>query len=302
MFEFDKMASDLEGKATSFVKSGVSELSALNKKYNPFAAGGGGAGRTGGIWRYPLTIADQQHTSRLVFTATSSIEGDSPDAGRSKAFGNVKGLKFRDTGAVFLYMPKLQQAYTQNYSEEGRGLIWQLAKAFNSAGGIDKFGDASAAALKTGVTAGIQAIAPNLVRDFYQNVKNQYMSSHFTGTQLRKQKFDFELRPRNEEELFQIAGILQFFKANSATSLVNGGDLLTTPCRWIIEEVSTNYAGRHIAPFRFGPAYLVDVQIDKTPDGQWKTFENGDPIAINLTLEFMEITIVTRDDIEKLGL
>ena len=127
------------------------------------------------------------------------------------------------------------------------------------------------------------------------------MSSHFTGTVLRQQKFDFELRPRNMAELVQVAGLIQFFKANSATSL-SVGDTMGTPSRWIIEELCTNTAGRIIAPFRFGPAYLTSINIDKTPDGSWKTFESGDPIAMNLTLEFMEITIVTKEDIEKLGL
>ncbi|MNV35013.1 Tail-tube assembly protein [compost metagenome] len=241
------------------------------------------------------------HSSRLVFTATTVITGDEPDAGKSKAFGNYKRLRFSDIGSVFMYMPKMQQSYTQNYSDDGRGLIWQMYNAFQSAGGVDNFGDAGAAALKVGIAQGINTVAPGMTRDFSQTVKNQYMSSHFTGTQLRKQKFDFELRPRNEEELFQVAGLIQFFKANSASSLGASGTM-STPARWIIEEVCKNTAGRHIAPFRFGPAYLADVQIDKTPDGSWRTFESGDPIAINLTLEFMEITIITREDIENLGL
>lgn len=305
MFGLEKTLEDISGKAKNFVMGGANEIKngvdSFNKKWNPYANGGAGNGSTGGIWKYPLTLQDQQHSSRLVFTATSPIPGDEPDAGRSKVFGNVKGLKFRDIGAVFLYMPKIQQSYTQMYSEDGRGIIWQMVKAFQSKGGVDNFGDASAAALQTGGAEIANKVAPGLVRDFSQTVKNPHLSSHFTGTALRKQTFDFELRPRNEDELFQMAGLLQFFKANSATSLT-AGDTMSTPSRWIIEEISTNTAQRHIAPFRFGPAYLVDVKIDKTPDGYWKTFQSGDPIAINLTLEFMEITIVTRDDIEKLGL
>lgn len=305
MSEFGNLASSLLDKGKNFVTStsndAINTASSLNKKWNPYAAGGGAAGQSKGIWKYPLTIQVPQHTSRLVFTATNAISGDETDSGRAKAFGNWKRLSFRDIGSVFLYMPKLQQAYTQNYTDDGRGLIWQMYNAFQAAGGVDNFGDSMAAGLKTGIAQGAQTIAPGLVRDFSQVVKNQHMSSHFTGTQLRKQRFDFELRPRNEEELYQIAGLIQFFKANSATSL-SAGDTMITPSRWIIEEISTNTAGRHIAPFRFGPAYLADVQIDKTPDGSWKTFESGDPIAINLTLEFMEITIVTREDIENLGL
>lgn len=299
------LASNALDKAKNFVTKTGSDLankaSSLNKQFNAFAGSGNTTGKTAGNWRYPLTLSEPQHTSRLAFTATNAISGDEPDAGRSKAFGEFKRMMFRDIGSVFLYMPKLQQSYTQNYSDDGRGLIWQMVNAFQSAGGVDKFGDASAAALKTGISQGISTVAPGLTRDFSQVVKNQHMSSHFTGTQLRRQKFEFELRPRNEDELVQIAGLIQFFKANSATSL-SSGDTMGTPCRWIIEELTTQKANRHIAPFRFGPAYLADVSIDKTPDGQWKTFESGDPIGINLTLEFIEITIVTKQDIEDLDL
>jgi hypothetical protein len=297
--------SNLLDKGKNFVTSTGSDIangaSSLNKKFNAYAGSGNTGGTTRGNWKYPLTLQASQHTSRLAFTATNAISGDEPDAGRSKAFGEFKRMMFRDVGSVFLYMPKLQQSYTQNYSDDGRGLIWQMVNAFQAAGGVDKFGDASAAALKTGVAQVANTAAPGLVRDFSQVVKNQHMSSHFTGTQLRRQKFDFELRPRNEDELIQIAGIIQFFAANSATNL-SSGDTMGTPCRWIIEEITTDSANRHIKPFRFGPAFLADVSIDKTPDGSWKTFESGDPIGINLTLEFVEITIVTKQDIEDLGL
>lgn len=299
-------ATNTADKAKSFVVGAVGSaaqgLENLNDKYNPFANSGGGTTNTRGIFKYPLTIQDTQHTSRLVFTATNAVSGDEPDAGRAKAFGNWKHLKFRDIGSVFMYMPKLQQAYTQNYSDDGRGLIWQMWNQIQANGGMGNLiGEAGAAALQTAAAQTAQTVAPGMVRDFSQTVKNQHMSSHFTGTVLRQQKFDFELRPRNMDELVQIAGLIQFFKANSATSL-KAGDTMGTPSRWIIEELCTNTAGRIIAPFRFGPAYLTNINIDKTPDGSWKTFASGDPIAMNLTLEFMEITIVTKEDIEKLGL
>lgn len=305
MSEIGNLASGLLDKGKNFVKATASDISngaaSLNKKFNPYAGSGNVSGQAKGNWKYPLTLQGTQHTSRLVFTATNAISGDEPDAGRAKAFGNWKRLKFRDIGSVFMYMPKLQQSYTQNYSDDGRGILWQLVNAFQAAGGVDNFGNASAAALKTGVAEVANNVAPGVVRDFSQVVKNQHMSSHFTGTQLRKQKFEFELRPRNEDELYEIGGLITFFKANSATSL-SAGDTMGTPARWIIEEISTDTGHRHIAPFRFGPAYLADVTLDKTPDGSWKTFESGDPIAVILTLEFMEITIVTREDIENLGL
>lgn len=294
---------DVTAKANSYISDGADKIKDGFNKLTPYGSNNSvGPSNSRGIWKYPATLQTPQHTSRLVFTATNAVGGDEPDSGRAKAFGNWKHMKFRDIGSVFMYMPKIQQSYTQNYSDDGRGLLWQMWNQIQANGGMGNLiGDAGAAALKTATAQGLNTVAPGIVRDFSQTVKNQHMSSHFTGTALRQQKFDFELRPRNMDELVQIAGLLQFFKANSATSL-SAGDTMGTPSRWIIEELCVDRAARVIEPFRFGPAYLTNVQIDKTPDGAWKTFSSGDPIAINLTLEFMEITIVTREDIEKLGL
>jgi hypothetical protein len=290
--------SDFAGEVVSDFAAKADEL---GRKFVPFyGKGAGSSGNTLGMYRYPMTLADTQHTSRLAFTATNEVVGDEVDGGRSKAFGNYKQLKFKDIGTVFLYMPKLEQTYAQNYEEDGRGLLWQMDKILQSKGGYNMEALMAAAPELAGAFIGKKAndLAPGLIQDFAQQVYNQHLSAHFKGTALRTQRFEYELRPRNEEELKQVAGLIQFFKANSATSFGKAGDYLRVPSRWIIEEITNTASERYIPTFKFGPAYLSSVEYDYTPDGSWKTFENGDPIAITLTLEFLEITIVTREDIE----
>ena len=55
------------------------------------------------------------------------------------------------------------------YSEDGRGIIWQMVKAFQSKGGVDNFGDASAAALQTGGAE----LANNLARVWFATFHKQ---------------------------------------------------------------------------------------------------------------------------------
>ena len=297
---------DVSSKGKQFVASAVNSATdaadrALSAVLPSYGKGSGSTGGTTGNWKYPLTLDGTQHTSRIAFTATNAIEGDESDGGRSKAFGNYKRLKFKDIGTVFLYMPKISKTYSQNYTEEGRGMLWQMVNAFQNGGGMENLSESSLAVLRTAVGEIANTVAPGAIRDFSQTVKNQHLSATFGGTALRTQKFDFELRPRNPAELVQIAGLFKFFAANSATSLIQG-DYLRVPSRWVIEEMCSNPEERIIKPFRFGPAYLTSVSIDYTPDGSWKTFKNGDPISFVLSLEFMEITIVTREEIEKLDL
>lgn len=295
------------------IKSGANELAGdfaakvdeLGRKFVPFYGKGGGTrGTTLGMYRYPMSLSDSQHTSRLAFTATNEVVGDEVDGGRSKAFGNYKQLKFKDIGTVFLYMPKIEVTYAQTYEEDGRGMLWQLDKIIQSKGGYNMEAVMAAAPDMARAVIGKVGndVAPGIIRDFAQQVYNQHLSAHFKGTALRTQRFEYELRPRNEEELKQVAGLIHFFKANSATSFGKVGDYLRVPSRWLVEEITNTATERYIPTFKFGPAYLTSVECDYTPDGSWKTFENGDPIAITLTLEFLEITIVTREDIEDYSL
>lgn len=252
------------------------------------------------MFRYPLTVEGQQHTSKLAFNATDFIQGNESTSMRSEIFGNYKKMKSKNIGSVFLYMPELETSYTQNYTDDGRGLLWVINNAVQNNGGYNKFfgKDVLSAVGKDVGAYELNKHAPNVMKDFYRQVWNQHNSANFTGTHLRRQKFSFDLRPRNPDELAQIAGMIKFFKENSATSL-QGDTWLRVPSRWYIEEMSNQNSSRVIPLFRFGPAFLTNVDVDYTPDGSWKTFESGDPIAIKLHLEFMENTIVTREDIQR---
>lgn len=291
-------ANQFAGNAQRIVQ-GVANSSAVQS----VLGGDNWTSKTGGTYKFPLTLDDSQHTSRLVFNATDAIVSNDGDAGRSKVFGNRKYLKYQTIGSVFLYMPEIETSYVQNYNDDGRSLLWQLNNAVMTNGGYDHLiGSGGEAMIKTLGGEIANRVAPGVVKDFFQSVKNQHNAANFTGTQLRKQKFKYELRPRNEAEMKQIAGLIRFFKANSATSLQQG-DFIRVPSRWVIEEmVSPSKGNRYIPPFRFGPAFLTEVSVDYTPDGSWKTFESGDPIAVTLELEFMEITIVTREDIQNYDL
>lgn len=255
----------------------------------------------GQMWKYPLTLGDSQHTTRLVFNATDAIQGNEEGSRRSEIFGSVNTLREKNIGSVFLYMPELETSYTQNYNEDGRGLLWVLNNAIQNGGGYDNlYGQAGIEAAKAAVGYQLDKHAPSLMKDFGRSVRNKHNSANFTGTALRKQSFTFDLRPRNREELVQIAGLIKFFKANSATSLVSN-DYIRVPSRWYIEELGAGTV-REIPQFKFGPCFLTNIEIDYSPDGGWKTFGNGDPIALKLKLEFMENTIVTREDIEDFNL
>jgi hypothetical protein len=285
------------GWAAGKVQSGWDSITGM------LGGSGNNTSKTTGKWVFPLTLQGSHHTSRLVFNATDAIQGNEEGSRRAEIFGGLSKLRLKNIGSVFLYMPELETSYTQNYNEDGRGLLWVLNNAIQNGGGYDNlFGQAGVEGAKAVLGYELDKHAPSLMKDFGRSVRNKHNSANFTGTALRKQAFTFDLRPRNREELVQIAGLIKFFKSNSATSLVSN-DYIRVPSRWFIEEVqASGVSNRIIPPFKFGPCFLTNIEIDYTPDGLWKSFENGDPIALKLKLEFMENTIVTREDIQEFNL
>jgi hypothetical protein len=50
---------------------------------------------------------------------------------------------------------------------------------------------------------------------------------------------------------------------------------------------------------KFGPAVLTGLTIDYSPGEIWRTFRNGFPVIVNMSLTFKEMQIQTKEDIAK---
>ena len=44
---------------------------------------------------------------------------------------------------------------------------------------------------------------------------------------------------------------------------------------------------------------LQSMRVNYTPDGQWATHENGAPVAVQISLSFKELTVLTKDKIDE---
>ena len=116
-----------------------------------------------------------------------------------------------------------------------------------------------------------------------------------TPTQ-RTFSYTFDFWPRNQDEAQAVENIITIFKYNSAPGLAAKGGLFVTPNYFKISYMHNN--GEHQHLHKIGACFCTDVQVDYSPDGQFTTFESGQPVHTRLTVSFLEDRIITKRDVE----
>ena len=116
-----------------------------------------------------------------------------------------------------------------------------------------------------------------------------------TPTQ-RTFSYTFDFWPRNQDEAQAVENIITIFKYNSAPGLTEGAGLFVTPNYFKINYMYHNGENPHL--HKIGACFCTDVSVDYSPDGQFTTFESGQPVHTKLTVSFLEDRIITKRDVE----
>lgn len=169
-------------------------------------------------------------------------------------------------------------------------------------------------------------------------VFNPFKEQVFQGMQFRQHNFNFKLVSRNAAEATEVRNILFYFKEGSVPfvtgnaikgdseafgsdqgkAIKSGLDAASSqrffqiPDSFNIDFVRMSADGRSLdgsgSPlhFKIHPSVCTAININYTPDGQYTAFKSPPDIAsgvsvpaIDLTLQFTELKLVTGDDIRK---
>jgi len=92
--------------------------------------------------------------------------------------------------------------------------------------------------------------------------------------------------------------ILLNFKYNSSPGFKDGlnGSVFTIPNYWKISYMFQD--GINDSLNRIGACYCTDVEVNYTPDGEFRTFGDGSPVHTKLTVSMLEDKILSKQDIE----
>ena len=240
----------------------------------------------------------------------------------------------RTTEAVALYMPDtLMFNHTQSYSSisMGKGAAGTVLKAGRAAveafqksrdAGASKF-DASlkaTGALASDLTKQGAVAAANLAGEgsgmslaILGQIQNPMLEMAYSAPNFRKFQFDFFFYPRDETEAMQVQNILDRFKYHQAPSMGgeggenrSQGGTLTPPSEFDIKFYYGAGENPNIPQIAEG-CVLETIDVNYAPNGASfyevpgeniaKLGRTGMPVGVQLTLNFSETNILTKNDL-----
>tara|TARA_B100000214_G_scaffold333852_1_gene276168 strand:+ start:2180 stop:3550 length:1371 start_codon:yes stop_codon:yes gene_type:complete len=80
---------------------------------------------------------------------------------------------------------------------------------------------------------------------------------------------------------------------------LGGGNFITIPHQCRVSFMKGNTAHPYLTQYK--TCAITRVQVNYTPDGAYATYEDGSPVATELSLDFLETKLVFRDDIANNG-
>ena len=237
---------------------------------------------------------------------------------------SMKGSKY--FGTVFLPMPKVVDT---NGAEWGKSELNILGLAAASLGqdlgklGLDQesrdeleraksiigAGDRTSKLKDIGGAFAGQFYASAVARATGQNVTTDQLLARssgrvlnpnaemlFGGPVLRDFNFDFTMISRSPEEGKEIRKIIKFFKEGMAPKF-NNSTFLTTPDIFIL-KYKRSEDGEINTVNRFNPGGLAlrTIAVDYAPNGYWSAYQDSQPVAIKMSLNFAELRPIYQED------
>jgi hypothetical protein len=271
--------------------------------------------------------ADVDYANRQVRTGRGNkIMSDGVDLrrGRKATGGLAKSLKSttRITDSVAIYLPAVAK---DDLSAEYSGVSTGLA-GLAAAGGIDfvkamernDFEGASkelVSGAKTIIAESLKTAAAELVdmipgvegsldlfNKAFGQAENPYMEVIFKNLSLREFEYSFQFAPRSEDETHDVQAIIKLFRFHMAPELKgNNHRYLTLPSTFDIhymfqDSPTSTQPQENTFYSKIATCVLETVSVDYSPGGV-HSFADGAPTQINMTLNFKETELLTKDKI-----
>jgi hypothetical protein len=259
-------------------------------------AGGGGGATSGAAVGGLLGVGG---------TAAIGINANNQEV----APGQTKALTFerpqkRLQSAVALYIPnQLSTRYSAQWGEEDTAMFSALAKGGKEIGRAFE-GDASAkrtgglvaevlGAAAINVAPGGQAAG--LLSGLAANPKKEQA---FTNVDFRTFTFEYQFAPKDIDEAENVLNIIRTFKYHMHPEFKSQDAFLYVyPSEFDIMYYKGSEENLNI--HRHTSCVLTELNVNYTPNGVFNTFPNGMPTQINVTMNFKELMLLSKETIEK---
>ena len=206
-------------------------------------------------------------------------------------FGNTN--KLLETDALSGVDKKDLKAVQQITTESNRGA--NLARNFKQGGSA--LLNAAAAEATARVTG--QSISQDqILARTSGRVLNPNAELLFQGPVLRDFNFDFLMIARSQQEGKEIRKIIRWFKSGMAPKF-NSATFLKTPDVFTLEYKNGVGDGDILKTVnRFSPGGLAlrTIAVDYAPSGYWSAYQDSQPVALKMSLNFAELRPIYSQD------
>ena len=228
----------------------------------------------------------------------------------------------RISDSIALYLPpSIKDTTTAEYENMSTGLVGMFAgKGFDFFQDfVNKDFDAAAAegtgaavdfmkeVAKRSGAAFVDALAGSdsslaLLNRGLGRADNPFMEVLFTTMGVREFSYNFNFAPRNSDETAEIQQIIQLFRFHMAPEMQSANSrYLTLPSEFDIHYMFKGKDGHGQENDYFNritTCVLTSVDVNYTPNGV-RSFEDGSPTAITMSLSFRETEILTKEKINE---
>lgn len=119
----------------------------------------------------------------------------------------------------------------------------------------------------------------------------------FKNVNFREFTFDYTFSPRNATEAKNVREIIYLFKLHMHPEYKDKDNFIFVyPSEFDIMYYQGGQENLNL--HRHTSCVLVDMEVDYTPNGSFNTFADGMPTQINVTLHFLELAILTKENIQ----
>ncbi len=218
------------------------------------------------------------------------------------------------TSAIALYMPPAITAnYKNGYEVEAAELSGDIfrtggemknaktrTEAFNAF--LKGFTGASAVYFKQLASGGLDMLGGgDLFRLTTKNIGlavNPRNEQYYNGPGFRSFSYTFDFYPKNAEEAHDVQKIVKLFKYHSSPAMEteeSGGRFFIAPSEFEIHYMFKDSPNPHL--HKVSRCVCTDVDVRYGPENQFSTFEDGQPVTTQLTLNFTELEFITKEKI-----
>lgn len=145
-------------------------------------------------------------------------------------------------------------------------------------------------ALSKGPNAGALSAATGLAA-------NPRKEQVFKGVDFRTFQFDYQFFPRDEQEANNVLRIIEEFKYHMHPEFKDNNNFLYIyPSEFDITYYQGG--GENLNLHRHTSCVLTEMNVNYTPNGTFTSFPNGMPTQINVTMNFRELALLTKDKVK----